>query len=138
MKMSKNVNAKWVATCALTVVGLSAASCGSETVVPENDYTTMCQDSSYVRIEDKKCEIGTPDHDSGSMIMFISTSSDYHAHAYGNKIDQSRVVKTVPAGKTIQKAAIPPNGGVVKSSPNIKTITHGGFGVSGKGGSSGG
>jgi uncharacterized protein YgiB involved in biofilm formation len=72
------------------------------------------------------------------MIMFISTSSDYHAPAVGQKVDQSRMVSTVPAGKTVQKAAIPSTGGMVKTSPGIKTITRGGFGVSNSGGSSGG
>jgi len=99
----------------------------------------MCQDSSYVRLEDKKCERDTPDYDSGSMIMFISTSSDYHAPAVGSKIDQGRVIQTVPTGKTVQKAGIPSSGGIVKSSPNIRTITRGGLGVSGGSkGSSGG
>lgn len=91
---------------------------------PESDFTTMCQDSSYVRIDDDRCERG----EAGSSVMFISTSSDYHAPAVGSKIDQSKIVRTLPAGKTVQKAAIPKTGGVVKSSPNI---TRGGFGVSG-------
>lgn len=118
---------------------MAASGCGSE-VVPESDYTSMCQDSSYVRLEDKKCERDTPDYDSGSMIMFISTSSDYRAPAVGGKIDQGRVIQTVPSGKTVQKAAIPSNGGIVKSSPSIKTITRGGLGSSSGGskGSSGG
>lgn len=139
MKRSSHVSTRWVALCATTITALAASGCSSETIVPESDYTSMCQDYSYVRIDDSKCEKESPNYDSGSMIMFISTSSDYHAPAVGQKIDQGRVVNSVPSGKTVQKAAIPSGGGVVKSSPNIKTITRGGFGVSGSSnGSSGG
>lgn len=137
MKRSSHVSTRWVSMCAATITAMAASGCASEEVVPESDYTSLCQDSSYVRLEDKKCERDTPDYDSGSMIMFISTSSDYHAPAVGNKIDQGRVIKTVPSGKTVQKAGIPSTGGVVKSSPGIKTITRGGFGSSGSGSSGG-
>lgn len=115
----------WSATVAVILVMVSA--CGD---YPESDFTTMCQDSSYVRIEDDRCERG----ESGSSVMFISTGSDYHAPPVGSRIDQSKVVRSLPAGKTVQKAAIPKTGGVVKSSPGI---TRGGFGISG-GSSSGG
>lgn len=138
MKRSSHVSTRWVSMCAATITALAASGCASEEVVPESDYTSMCQNSSYVRLEDKKCEKDTPDYDSGSMIMFISTGSDYHAPAYGGKIDQSRVVNSVPTGKTVQKAAVSPGGGMVKSSPGIKTVTRGGFGVGGSKGSSGG
>lgn len=139
MKSSSSISNNWVALCATTITALAASGCASEQVVPESDYTSMCQDSSYVRLEDRKCESGTPDYDSGSMIMFISTSSDYRAPAVGGKIDQGRVIQTVPDGKTVQKAAIPSSGGVVKSSPSIKT-QRGGLGSSSGGskGSSGG
>lgn len=136
MKRSSHVSTRWVALCASTITALAASGCASETV-PESDYTSMCQDTSYVRLDDSKCEKESPNYDSGSMIMFISTSSDYHAPAVGQKIDQGRVVNSVPSGKTVQKAAIPSSGGLVKSSPGIKTITRGGFGVSGSGSSGG-
>lgn len=136
MKRSSHVSTRWVSMCAATITALAASGCASEEV-PESDYTSMCQDSSYIRLEDKKCEKGTPDYDSGSMIMFISTGSDYHAPAVGHKIDQGRVINTVPSGKTVQRAGIPSSGGVVKSSPSIKTITRGGFGSSGSGSSGG-
>jgi len=96
---------------------------------PEHDYTTLCQDSDYVRLEDSRCD----SNNSGSFVMFISTSSDYHAPAVGGRIDQNRVVKTIPQGATVQKGAISASGGVVKSSPGI---IRGGFG--GKSSSSGG
>lgn len=105
-------------------LGVIAATSG-----PEHDYTTLCQDADYVRVEDTRCD----QNSSGSFVMFISTSSNYHAPAIGGKIDQSRVVKTVPAGKTVQKGAISASGGVVKNSPGI---TRGGFGI-GKGSSGG-
>jgi hypothetical protein len=114
----------WSASVAAILVMVSG--CGD---YPESDFTTMCQDSSYVRIDDDRCERG----ESGSSVMFISTGSDYHAPPVGSRIDQSKIVKTLPAGKTVQKAAIPKTGGIVKSSPGI---TRGGFG-SVSGGSSG-
>lgn len=139
MKRSSHVSTRWVGICATAITALAASGCSSDTV-PESDYTSMCQDSiTYVRLEDKRCDVGTPDYDSGSMIMFISTGSDYRAPAVGQKIDQSKMVKSIPTGKTFQKAAIPNTGGVVKSSPSIKTITRGGFGLGGGSkGSSGG
>ena len=96
---------------------------------PEHDYTTLCQDANYVRLEDSRCDRG----DSGSFVMFISTSSTYHAPPVGGTINQSQVVKSIPAGKTVQRGAISASGGVVKNSPGI---TRGGFG--GKSSSSGG
>lgn len=95
---------------------------------PVNDYTSLCQNADFIRIEDDACERG----DHGSTIMYISTGSDYHAPAIGGKVDQSRMVKTMPIGKTLEKARVPREGGVVKSSPGI---TRGGFG--GKMGSGG-
>lgn len=133
MKSSKHVSTRWVGMCAATITALAASGCTSE-AAPDSDYTSMCQNTSHVRLEDKKCDKGTPDYDSGSMIMFISTGSDYHAPPVGQKIDQSRVINSVPAGKTVQKGAISPGGGVVKSSPGI---TRGGFGSSGSGSSGG-
>lgn len=137
MKRSKNINTQWISLCAATITAMAAGGCG--TVGPESDYTSICEDQYHVRLEDKRCEQGTPDYDSGSLIMFIPTSSDYHVPAVGQKVDQSKFVRSVPSGKTVQKAGIPPQGSVVKSSPNIKTITRGGFGVGGGSkGSSGG
>ncbi len=95
---------------------------------PVNDYTSLCQNADLIRIEDDACERG----DRGSTIMYISTSSDYHAPPIGGKVDQSRFVKTIPIEKTLEKAKIRKDGGPVKSSPGI---TRGGFG--GKMGSSG-
>lgn len=88
---------------------------------PEHDYTTLCQDANYVRLEDSRCDRG----DSGSFVMFISTSSNYNVPPVGGRISQNQVVKTIPAGKTVQRGAISASGGVVKSSPGI---TRGGFG----------
>lgn len=105
-------------------IGIIAATSG-----PEHDYTTLCQDADYVRLEDSRCDRG----DSGSFVMFISTSSNYNVPPVGGKISQNQVVKSVPAGKTVQRGAISASGGVVKSSPGI---TRGGFG--GKSSSSGG
>lgn len=102
-------------------LGIYAATSG-----PEHDYTTMCQNADYIRLEDVSCDRG----DRGSFVMYIATNSNYHAPAVGGRIDQSRVVKTVPSGKTVQKGAIAAQGGVVKSSPGI---IRGGFG--GKSGS---
>lgn len=80
-----------------------------------NDYTTICQDVDYVRLDDSACDRG----DRGSTIMYVSTSSDYRAPAVGGKVDQYRVVNVVPQGKTVQKNAIAKDGGVVKNNPNI-------------------
>lgn len=107
-----------VVLVAALIVGLSAG--------PEHDYTTMCQNADYIRLEDDACERG----DRGSTVMYISTSSDYHAPAVGQRIDQSKMIRVVPKGKTIEKAKVPKEGGVVKASPGI---TRGGFG--GKSGS---
>jgi len=97
---------------------------------PTHHYTTLCQDSDYIRLDDTSCDRG----DRGSTVMFISTGSDYHAPAVGGKIDQGRVIKTVPRGKTVQKSAIAKEGGVIKDSP---TIIRKGFGSSSKGSSGG-
>lgn len=102
-------------------LGIYAATSG-----PEHDYTTMCQNADYIRLEDASCDRG----DRGSFVMYIATNSTYHAPTVGGKIDQSRVIKAVPSGKTVQKGAIAAQGGVVKSSPGI---IRGGFG--GKSGS---
>jgi hypothetical protein len=117
-----------VAAVLLTVWGISEIADAAND--PDYDYTSVCQTADYIRLEDAACDR----NDGGSFVMFISTSSDYNMPATGQRIDQSKVVKTVPAGKTTQKAGIPATGGVVKSSPNI---TRGGFGVSGGGSSSG-
>lgn len=96
---------------------------------PEYDYAKVCQDASYVRIEDTNCGNG------GSYVMYISTSSNYNVPPVGGTLNQKYVVRDVPPGKTIQqnKAAVPKEGGVVKSS---SYISRGGFG--GKSGSAGG
>lgn len=97
---------------------------------PTNDYTTLCQDADYVRLDDTSCDRG----DRGSTVMFISTGSDYHAPPVGGKINQSKVVTVVPKGKTVQKGAIAKEGGVVKNSPGI---IRQGFGSSSKGSAGG-
>lgn len=136
MKRSKNINTQWISLCAATITAMAASGCGM--VEPESDYTSICEDQHHLRLEDKRCEPGTSDYDSGSLIMFIPTNSDYHVPAVGQKVDQSKFVRSVPSGKTVQRAGIPPQGSVVKSSPGIKTITRGGFGIGGSKGSSGG
>lgn len=114
-----------VATTALIITALAA--CGSN---PTSDFTTMCRDADYLRIEDSKCGDNAS---SGSTLVYISTGSDYHAPPVGGRIQQDKVLSSLPINKTVQKAAIPKEGGVVKSSPGI---TRGGFGF--KSGSSGG
>lgn len=96
---------------------------------PVNDFATMCENSSHIRIDDDECDRHTP----GSSIMYISTDSSYQAPAVGGKIDQSRVIRSLPSGKTVQYGGIPKTGSVVKSSPGI---TRGGFGSSGVSGGS--
>jgi hypothetical protein len=115
-----------ITATALVIMGLSA--CSSS---PTSDFTTMCEDASHIRIEDSKCD----DSSSGSSLVFISTGSNYHAPPVGGRVDQSQILRSLPPGKTVQKAAIPSAGGVVKSSPGI---TRGGFGSKSSGGSSGG
>ena len=97
---------------------------------PTHDYTTLCQNADYVRLDDSSCDRG----DRGSTVMFISTGSDYHAPPVGGKIDQKRVTTVIPKGKTVQKGAIAKEGGTVKSSPGI---IRQGFGSSSKGSSGG-
>lgn len=104
-----------IGTVAAVIVGLSMVG------DPENDYATMCQNADYIRLDDSACDRG----DGGSFIMFISTTSDYHAPAVGSRIDQSKITKSLPSGKTYQKGGISTSGGVVKSSPGI---VRGGFG----------
>lgn len=114
---------------AVAIIGAVGAVLVAINSGPEHDYATMCQDSNYIRLEDSACDRG----DSGSFVMFIATDSQYHAPAVGGKIDQSKVIKSIPSSKTYQKGGISASGGVVKSSPGI---IRGGFG--GKAGSSGG
>lgn len=95
---------------------------------PKNDFATMCQNSDYIRVDDSECDRGV----SGTSVMYISTNSNYNAPALGARIDQGKVVRTLPSGKTAQKGGISATGGVVKAS---KGIIRGGFG-SGKGSSS--
>lgn len=113
----------------LITVGVVVASTNNEEK-PSHDYTTICQNADYIRLEDAACDR----NDGGSFVMFISTGSNYHVPPTGQRIDQGKVIKTVPAGKSVQKAGVPNTGGVVKSSPNIQ---RGGFGVSGSGKSGG-
>ncbi len=109
-----------VALVGAVIIGLSSG--------PEHDYAQLCQNAEYIRVEDQNCG------NNGSFVMYIATNSNYNVPAVGNKLDQKHVIRTVPAGKTIQtSAAVPSNGGVVKSS---SYIVRGGFG--GKSGSSGG
>lgn len=120
---------------ALTVIGCSVGLVGALIIAasmsgPTNDYTTLCQDADYIRLDDSSCDRG----DRGSTVMYISTGSDYHAPPVGGKINQSKVVTVVPKGKTVQKGAIAKEGGVVKSSPGI---IRQGFGSSSKGSSGG-
>lgn len=118
----------------LTLVGLVAVAitgiaCASEKP-PDSEFTTMCRNSDYIRLEDKSCEDGK-DHVHGSSVVFISTNSGYHAPKVGNRIHPSQVLTSLPPGKSassVQKGAVPPQGGVVKNSP---LIARGGFGVSG-------
>lgn len=125
----KPVETSLVAATALVILGLSG--CSS---YPTSDFTTMCEDASHIRLEDSKCpEGGSNSH--GSSLVFISTGSNYHAPPVGGRIDQSQILRNFPQGKTVQRAAIPSTGGVVKSSPGI---TRGGFGSKSSGGSSGG
>jgi len=129
--MNKNPNIVLTGVAATAIAILTISGCAvADSDAPNYDYTTVCQTADYVRVEDAACDR----NDGGSFVMFISTTSDYHVPPTGQRIDQARVVKTVPAGKTVQKAGIPASGGVVKSSPGIQ---RGGFGVSG-GGKSGG
>lgn len=109
---------------AITAIALIAATHG-----PANDFTTVCQDADYVRLEDPVCERG----DRGSFVMYVATNSNYHVPAVGGRLDQSRLVRTLPTGKTVQRAAIAKEGQVVNKSPHI---IRGIFG--GKLGSSGG
>jgi len=113
----------------VTVVAVVALIIGVATNSgPENDFATMCQNSDYIRVDDSECDRGT----AGTSIMYISTSSNYNAPALGSRIDQSKVIRNLPSGKTAQKGGISATGGSVKSSPGI---IRGGFG-SGKGSSS--
>lgn len=106
----------------VAIVGLSA--CADS---PDSDFTTMCQNADYIRIEDSRCEPGST-YQSGSSLVYISTGSNYHAPAYySGKVDQGQIMRSVPLGSSIQKAAIPATGGVVKNSPIIR----GGLGVNG-------
>lgn len=127
MNKSPNIVLTGVAAVAIAIMTISG--CVAE-AAPDYDYTTVCQTADYVRVEDAACDR----NDDGSFVMFISTRSDYHVPPTGQRIDQGKVIKTVPAGKSVQKAGIPNTGGVVKSSPNIQ---RGGFGVSGSGKSGG-
>ena len=123
--MNKNPNIVLTGVAATAITILTISGCAIESSdAPNYDYTSVCQTADYVRVEDAACDR----NDGGSFVMFISTGSDYHVPPTGQRIDQSRVVKTVPAGKTVQKAGVPNTGGVVKNSPNIQ---RGGFGVSG-------
>lgn len=117
-----------IAATALVILGLSA--CSSS---PTSDFTTMCEDASHIRLEDKDCD--DANNSRGSSLVFISTGSNYHAPPVGGRIDQSQILRNLPQGKSVQRAAIPSTGGVVKSSPGI---TRGGFGSKSSGGSSGG
>lgn len=119
------------AVTAVMIIGLVAV-LSSVDDEPANDFATMCQNSDYIRVDDSECDRGT----SGTSIMYISTTSGYHAPAVGSRIDQGQVVRSLPSGKTAQKGGISATGGTVKSSPGI---TRGGFGSTGgsKGGSSG-
>lgn len=115
---------------ALGVVGIVGAIVLIAASGPESDYTTLCQNADYIRIDDTSCDRG----DRGSTVMYISTGSDYHAPAVGGRIEQARVVNVIPSGKTVQKSAIAKEGGVVKSSPHI---IRGGLGSAFKGSSGG-
>ncbi len=101
---------------ALGILGVFVAAVGvGVSHGPKDDFTTLCQNADYVRLDDSSCDRG----DRGSTVMYISTNSNYHVPAVGGKIEQSRVVNVVPRNMTIQKNAITPQGGVVKNNPNI-------------------
>ncbi len=114
-------------TVGVVILGLSA--CADS---PDSDFTTMCQTADYIRIEDYQCDVSNPEYVSGSSIVYISTGSSYNAPPHYGKIDQSKIMTSIPPGKTVQRATIPGSGGIVKNSPGI---SRGGFGNLGGGNS---
>lgn len=106
-----------VSTVALVAVGIAAA------YEPGYDYAKVCGDDSYVRIDDDRCVRG----ESGSTVMFISTSSTYDVPAVGNRMDSKHFLRTLPSGKTAQPNFTFPKTSSMKPAGN-PNIQRGGFG----------